>query len=214
MYCLFLLLIPLDVSLWLADMGAAFKATNRAAHLQLLEQTRKDAASINGAGCTVIYSAVVTTYNEGSDAIEGAMDSILESAHGFDSIEIIVVNDGHPDKQLFVDFAHKYARSSKTLEVDLSLAAGVGMSKLKSDGSLDELHYRPTCPKPRIVFARKPHGGLASARNFGISLASGMCTHTRKHKHKCTHTHTHTSIPHARARARARGTWQGFIPSM
>lgn len=158
---------------------------NKAAY----EQTIKDLTSLQGS-CTIMYSAVVTTYGEPMDALHRAIDSI--TAQGTNSFEIIVVNDGHPDLDAFRQAADVYKtkhmkhhsakmrHNSPVSSVDTTFLDGVNPNVLNDDGSVNAelLHVRHHCPPAGVVkFVTKPNGGLGSARNFGISFASGVWIH-------------------------------------
>ncbi|GMI02239.1 hypothetical protein TrST_g14285 [Triparma strigata] len=151
----------------------------------------EDLTTLQGS-CSMMYSAIVTTYGEPMKTLHRAIDSII--AQGIESFEVIVVNDGHPDLEGFKKLAETYRanhrdlwrtspdlwRTSPVRSVDTTFIEEVEQDVLNRDGSVntDLLRVRELCPPTGVVkFVSKPNGGLGSARNFGISFASGVWIH-------------------------------------
>ena len=145
----------------------------------------RDGGFIQQVKRSVVYSAIITTFGEDKEDVYKCIDRIASAEFQkiFYAMEVIVVNDGHPDLKRFVRLAEEYANSpgEQVESVDTKLAKGVAADDLLPDGSISAavIHRIPRSGTEgiQVIFASKPNGGLGSARNFGISLASGLWIH-------------------------------------
>jgi glycosyltransferase involved in cell wall biosynthesis len=74
---------------------------------------------------------------------------------------VIVVNDGNPDSERFYEIAHRYAQTHPKEVTEVQVY------------QIGELPKHAKAKPGVVKFVSKENGGLGSARNFGISLASG-----------------------------------------
>ena len=112
-----------------------------------------------------IYSVIITTYKNSFEDLSRCIDSVLsqKAKDGTQnlpplSFEVIVVDDGSPDPLPFYDYAKQFKTNHKPQVSHVYLPDDIILNRTIN------------C----VVFTRKKNGGLGSARNFGISLASGL----------------------------------------
>lgn len=122
-------------------------------------------------GCRMpTYSVIITTYGKSYFDLRRAIDSATNQkiSHFCPNescliplpFEVIVVDDSHTDFATFLKVA-EYYRSISQKHITRVYLPG-------------EFISRGSCHVNIIVFTSKPNGGPASARNWGISLASGL----------------------------------------